>query len=138
MEAIDGFLWEGEAYFTNASMFDTDIDGLEDGEEVIPGADNYITNANDSDTDDDGLKDGAEEAIKAVMANRSKTEEVLTAWRKTEIPDEDVRNKLRQSCPSQRRRENLETEIARRLIDDQALYARALNLSAPTHEARYK
>jgi len=85
-----------------------------------------------------GLKDGAEEAIKAVMANRSKTEEVLTAWRKPEIPDEDVRNKLRQSCPSQRRSNNLETDIARRLIDDQALYAQALNLSAPTHEARYK
>ena len=41
-------------------MFDTDNDGLEDGEEVIAGADNFLTHANNSDTDNDTLKDGAE------------------------------------------------------------------------------
>ena len=40
-------------------MFDTDNDGLEDGEEVIAGADNFQHNANNSDTDNT-LKDGAE------------------------------------------------------------------------------
>jgi carboxyl-terminal processing protease len=84
-----------------------------------------------------GLKDGADATIKAVMANRSKTEEVLTVWRKPEVRDEAGRNKLRESCPSQRRRKDLEADIARLLIANQALYARALNLSAPTHEARY-
>ena len=41
-------------------MFDTDNDGLEDGEEVIAGADNFVTHANNSDTDGDGLLDGNE------------------------------------------------------------------------------
>ena len=41
-------------------MYDTDNDGLEDGEEVILGADNFLTHANNSDTDGDGLIDGHE------------------------------------------------------------------------------
>jgi hypothetical protein len=41
-------------------MFDTDNDGLEDGEEVIAGKDNFLTHANNSDTDNDSLVDGNE------------------------------------------------------------------------------
>ena len=59
-EAGDNFMWEGEAYSTSPCMFDTDNDGLEDGEEVVAGADNFLTHANKSDTDDDGLVDGQE------------------------------------------------------------------------------
>jgi hypothetical protein len=59
-EALNGFTWYGEQYFTSPCMYDTDNDGLEDGEEVILGADNYLTHANNSDTDDDGLMDGHE------------------------------------------------------------------------------
>jgi len=59
-EALNGFVWEGERYFTSPCMFDTDNDELEDGEEVILGKDGFQTHANNSDTDDDGLKDGAE------------------------------------------------------------------------------
>ena len=47
-------------YFTNASAFDTDNDGLEDGEEVVDGLDQYITHGNNVDTDNDGLNDGDE------------------------------------------------------------------------------
>ena len=50
----------GEAYTTSACAFDTDNDGLEDGEEVILGKDGFLTHANNSDTDGDGLKDGNE------------------------------------------------------------------------------
>lgn len=66
VEALDGFTWLDSVnqtlynYSTSPCMFDTDNDGLWDGEEVIPGQDGYITNANDSDTDNDGLKDGNE------------------------------------------------------------------------------
>ena len=60
VEGLSGFTWEGESYFTSPCMFDTDNDGLEDGEEVIAGADNFLTHANNSDTDNDTLKDGAE------------------------------------------------------------------------------
>ena len=59
-EALNGFSWYGEEYFTSPCMYDTDNDGLEDGEEVILGQDNFLTHANDSDTDDDGLIDGYE------------------------------------------------------------------------------
>ena len=41
-------------------MFDTDNDGLEDGEEIALGLDQYITHANNSDTDNDTLNDGDE------------------------------------------------------------------------------
>jgi len=59
-EALNGFSWYGEDYFTSPCMYDTDNDGLEDGEEVILGLDNFLTHANNSDTDNDGLKDGYE------------------------------------------------------------------------------
>ena len=52
--------------------------------------------------------------------------------------DEARRNELRRSCPSQRRRNDLELKIALRLISQPALYASALDLTAATHEARYK
>ena len=38
---------------------------------------------------------------------------------------------------AQRRRNDLDLKIARHLINDQGLYARTLNLTAATHEARY-
>ena len=59
-EALNGFSWYGEDYFTSPCMYDTDNDGLEDGEEVILGQDNFLTHANNSDTDGDGLIDGNE------------------------------------------------------------------------------
>ena len=59
-EVMLGYIFNGEQYFTSACMFDTDNDGLEDGEEVIAGADNFVTHANNSDTDNDGLIDGNE------------------------------------------------------------------------------
>jgi hypothetical protein len=59
-EALNGFSWYGEDYFTSPCMYDTDNDGLEDGEEVVLGQDNFLTHANNSDTDDDGLMDGHE------------------------------------------------------------------------------
>ncbi len=60
VEALSGYSWEGVAYFTSPCMFDTDNDGLEDGEEVIAGKDNFLTHANNSDTDNDSLMDGNE------------------------------------------------------------------------------
>lgn len=60
IEAVHGFEWDGESYSTSPCMFDTDNDGLEDGEEVIEGQDFYVTHANNSDTDNDGLVDGSE------------------------------------------------------------------------------
>ncbi len=39
---------------------DSDNDGIQDGEEVAPGADSYVTDPNDADTDNDSYKDGVE------------------------------------------------------------------------------
>ena len=60
IEALTGYSWNGVPYFTSPCMFDTDNDGLEDGEEVIAGKDNFLTHANNSDTDNDSLVDGNE------------------------------------------------------------------------------
>ena len=65
VEALDGHqappnYKDNLRYYTDPCMFDTDNDGLEDGEEVSLGVDNFYTHANDSDTDDDGLQDGDE------------------------------------------------------------------------------
>ncbi len=84
-----------------------------------------------------GIKDNALAVIRAVLAKSAQTEETLRTWRKPGTRDEDLRRKLRQSCPSQRRRDDLDLKVARRLINDQTLYARTLNLTAATHEARY-
>ena len=83
-----------------------------------------------------GVKDGADAVIQNVMANHEKTEETLIAWRQPGLRDEPKRNALRANCPSQRRRDDFEIRVARKLIADQTLYAQALNLTAATHQAR--
>ena len=83
-----------------------------------------------------GIKDGAQAVIGKVMANRSKTEEAFVAWRQPGLRAEPIRNRLRTSCPAQRRRDDMEIQIARELIQDQTLFAQALNLTAATHQAR--
>ena len=84
-----------------------------------------------------GINDDAPGVIRAVLAKSAQTEETLRRWRQPGPRDEDLRRTLRQSCPSQRRRNDLDLKIARYLINDQGLYARTLNLTAATHEARY-
>ncbi len=84
-----------------------------------------------------GAKGDAKAIIRRVLNNRLKTEDTLIAWRKPGYRDEAKRARLRDSCPSQRRGDGLETKIARQLINDPALYARALNPTAATHEAHY-
>ena len=84
-----------------------------------------------------GVKEDARSAIRARMAQRAKTEEALNAWRLSAAFDDAKRGKLRESCPSQRRQDDLEIEMARQLLGDQALYAEALRLSAATHQAHY-
>jgi hypothetical protein len=49
-------------YGTEIQVADTDDDGIEDGEEVVAGADGYITNPLLADTDGDGVDDGLEVA----------------------------------------------------------------------------
>ena len=63
--------------------------------------------------------------------------EVEAAWRKAGSGDDERRKDLRASCPSERRRDSFDVEVARRLLVDRVLYARALSLSAANTAARY-
>jgi len=48
---------------TDIHKADTDGDGINDGEEIIAGADGYVTNALLADSDGDGLNDGVEVTV---------------------------------------------------------------------------
>ncbi|MDA1089900.1 MAG: S41 family peptidase [Proteobacteria bacterium] len=93
------------------------------------------SNAKDSAQDTD--MDKASEIIRQVLNNRSNTQDTLMAWRKPGRQDETNRARLRESCPSQPRRNQLEARVASQLINDPALFARTLNLTAAPHQAHY-
>ena len=82
-----------------------------------------------------GAQDKAKEIIRQVLNNRSKTQDTLVAWRTPGLQTESIRARLRGSCPSQPRGNDLEEKIAHQLINDPALFVRALNLTADTHQA---
>lgn len=83
-----------------------------------------------------GLQGNAKGIIDRVINDREKIEDMLVTWRKAALQDKTKRAQLRNSCPSQRRQKDLELNIAKRLIANPPLYARALDLTAATHEAR--
>jgi len=85
----------------------------------------------------DGGQDKAMEIIRQVLNNRSTTQDTLVAWRTPGLQNESIRARLRDSCPSQPRNNDLEAKIANHLINDPTLFARVLNLTADTHQARY-
>ena len=84
-----------------------------------------------------GLQGNAQGVIDQVINDREIIEDMFVSWRKAALQDKSKRAQLRNSCPSQRRRKDLELKIARHLITHPALYARTLDLTAATHEARY-
>ena len=90
----------GEAYTTSPCAFDTDNDGLEDGEEVIVGKDGFRTHANNSDTDGDGLKDGNEvlyiprpfQEATHPLVNDTDSDGMLDGWEMQVQSEEDNTN----------------------------------------------
>ena len=93
-------LGSGEEYTTSACAFDTDNDGLEDGEEVIIGNDGFFTHANNSDTDGDGLKDGNEvlyiprpfQEMTHPLVNDTDNDGMLDGWEMQVQSEEDNTN----------------------------------------------
>jgi carboxyl-terminal processing protease len=81
--------------------------------------------------------DGAADLLKRVMANRASGEKTLSAWRVSGAFDDAKRNRLREACPSQRRPDDLEVEVARRLLENKALYVEALGMAAAVDQAHY-
>jgi carboxyl-terminal processing protease len=71
------------------------------------------------------------------LEQRGKTVAIMESWRKAGLREADRRRTLRAACPAQRRHETLDIEVARRLLDDPALYLRALDVSAATATAQF-
>jgi carboxyl-terminal processing protease len=61
--------------------------------------------------------------------------DVLARWRRSGIFDETERTKLRDTCPPERHGDTQDREVARRIIEDHALYARALTFTSTTVQA---
>ena len=58
------------------------------------------------------------------------------SWRRGGILDEDERSHLRDTCPPEPHGDgNKDRDMARRLIEDRTLYARALTFTATTVQA---
>ena len=68
--------------------------------------------------------------IAQAVAAKAKAARTLAAWRTPGLKDEQRRRGLRVSCPAERRRKDVELRLAQQLLEDQALYARALDLGA--------
>lgn len=68
--------------------------------------------------------------LTSMLDRRDKTAENLAAWRKTDYTDEIERRRLRKTCLPERHRKSVELDVARRLILNRPLYARALSLTA--------
>lgn len=83
----------------------------------------------------DNDRDAARDLIRRVIADKAKTGEMLAAWRGSGAFDDAKRTQLRETCPAQRRNADLEVEIARQLVEDRALYAEALGMTAAVHQA---
>ncbi len=66
--------------------------------------------------------------VTEALANRRKAISTMEAWRTTGMENRIKRKNLRGACPAQKRDNAFEVEVARRLIDDNNLFRRALNL----------
>jgi carboxyl-terminal processing protease len=84
-----------------------------------------------------GLTDNSKEIIRQVIDNHREIVKTLASWRKVTQRNELQRTQLRKTCPSESRHEDLELNIAKHLITNPELYARALNLSNNINELKY-
>ncbi len=71
-----------------------------------------------------------------IPAQRIRTSAVLEAWHRVGFEDKKGRQDLRAFCPPERRSLATDSKIARRLIENKALYTRMLNLTAAAAAAR--
>ena len=55
---------------------------------------------------------------------------IFSQWRRPELLNKDERARLRETCPPERHKDDADLKIAKRIVLDQGLYARALTLTA--------
>ena len=83
-----------------------------------------------------GGEGNGRDILSDALARRPETSNILAAWRKTGVDDEERRRELRASCPAQRRPAVLEIDVAKQLLGDRVLYGRALDIPAPATAER--
>jgi len=83
-----------------------------------------------------GGSGNGEELIERALAERIRTNAVMEGWRRADVNDAKLRRDMRAFCPPQRRTDATDTKVARRLLLDKTLFARAINQSAAAAAAR--
>ena len=83
----------------------------------------------------DGNGDDAEAVITKAINERIKTTAIMEAWRRTSFQEKAQRQELRAFCPPERRNLQLDSKVADAMLNNKAVYARTLNLSASTAAA---
>ncbi|MEQ8194336.1 MAG: S41 family peptidase [Rhodospirillales bacterium] len=73
-----------------------------------------------------GQDQGAAGSIRAAIKQHARTLAALDTWRRSNGESDEKRNRLREFCPPERRRKDIETEVAARLLREPALYARTV------------
>ncbi len=83
-----------------------------------------------------GAKGGGRKLINQALTARMKISTLIETWRKADIKNESQRKGLRASCPAERRKKSVETQVASRLIGNRSLYNRVLGLTSAIDAAR--
>ena len=84
-----------------------------------------------------GLAGNSKKIIRQVINKREKILKLLTNWREVTLKDKLKRAQLRNTCPSERRSEDLELSIAKHLINHPTIYQHVLDLSTNFNEAKF-
>ncbi len=78
---------------------------------------------------------GAPDRVMAAIETANEAAEIFAQWRRPGLLDKEERVRLRKTCPPERHDGGADGQIAKRIVLDQALYARALALTAATAQA---
>ena len=76
-------------------------------------------------------------AVWKISKKHEKILKLLTNWREVTLKDKLQRAQLRNTCPSERRSEDLELSIAKHLINHPTIYQHVLDLSTNFNEAKF-
>lgn len=83
-------------------------------------------------------RSGAVDAlVRSALTDRLAIQRTFEAWRTPGIQEESRRRDLRNTCPSQRLKTDLEVRLAKHLLADAALYSQAMDVATPADQARY-
>ena len=76
-----------------------------------------------------GDGDNAEAVVSALRDDQARTHDLMMAWRAATEPEDASIGELREACPASFDNDEVDLDVARMLLEDGALYAKALALS---------